>query len=331
MPADMTSQSRRQLLNAITDLFLLDDAPSEEAKAHYSEIATHSLTHLESDARKSYADHVAALATLPHAVATMLANDPDSEVARLVLKLSPVLTDSDLTAIALNQSQHHLVAIAERARLPETVTDVLVERGDRSVLQTVSGNAGASLSDGGFDRLLERSQDDADIGLTLSARPDLSPSRTSRVRRAVEGLSDGSKPAADDLALARQARQQRREVRLLLADLNAGKRSLDDVLTMLAEEDRAYHLAQVLAEAASISPEQALRVLMQRDASGIAVACRSLGVTAEAFRAILILRGRRLFASQQDALDEAVDDYAKLDATTAERTLRFLKLRTTLN
>lgn len=66
-----------------------------------------------------------------------------------MLKLSPVLTDTDLAAIAVSQSQRHLMAIAERARLSESVTDILVERGDRGVLHAVSANDGASLSDKG--------------------------------------------------------------------------------------------------------------------------------------------------------------------------------------
>lgn len=330
MPADMSSDSRRQLLNAVTDLFLLDHDPNEAAKEHYGEIATSSLGHLGDEDRKGYADRVAAMPTLPHNVAVTLGGDSNAEVARLVLSLSPVLTDTDLAAIAVTQSQQHLVAIAERARLSEGVTDILVERGDQRVLHTVSANEGAAFSDRGFDRLLERGEGDAAITDALARRSDLAPNRAQRVLRIVEQFSDGGSaaPATDaNVSLARQARQQRLEVKLLLSDLAAKVRELDDVLTMLADEDRAYHLSQVLSEVAGISIEQALRVLMQRDSSGIAVACRSLGIGATAFRAILQLRARRLYFSSRD-VDDDVDAYAKLDLATAERTLRFLKLRT---
>lgn len=332
MPADMTSDARRQLLNAVTDLFLLDDDPTALAKEHYGEIAVHSLSHLESADRKGYADQVAAVPTLPREVARTLASDADADVARLVLKLSPVLTDTDLAAIAVSQSQRHLVAIAERAQLSEGVTDILVERGDSSVLQTVSSNEGASFSDTGFDKLLQRGGDDAVVASALSRRSDLTPNRAQRVLRIVEQMADGGAPNAgpnDAQSLARQARQQRLEVKLLLSDLAAGTRQLDDVVTMLAEEDRAYHLAQVLAQTADITTERALRVLMQRDASGIAVTCKALGVGIDAFGAVMALRGRRLFFSSND-LEDALKDYAKLDAAFAERTLRFLKVKTTL-
>lgn len=330
MPADMSSDSRRQLLHAVTDLFLLDHDPNEAVKEHYGEIAAGSLGHLGDEDRKGYADRVAAMPTLPHNVAVTLGGDGNAEVARLVLSLSPVLTDTDLAAIAVSQSQQHLVAIAERARLSEGVTDILVERGDQKVLHTVSANEGAAFSDRGFDRLLERGGDDAAITDALARRSDLAPNRAQRVLRIVEQFSDGGNaaPATDaSVSLARQARQQRLEVKLLLSDLAAKVREVDDVLTMLADEDRAYHLSQVLSEIGGISIEQALRVLMQRDSSGIAVACRSLGIGATAFRAILQLRARRLYFSPRD-VDDDVDAYEKLDLATAERTLRFLKLRT---
>ena len=293
MPAEMSSESRRQLLNAVTDLFLLDHDPSETSKEHYGEIATSSLPHLDDNARRDYAQNVASLPSLPHTVATTLAQDSDVGVARLVLKLSPVLTDTDLAAIALSQSQQHLVAIAERAQLSEGLTDILVERGDRDVLHTVSANEGAAFSDSGFDRLLERGGQDEQIAQAISRRSDLTPTRSSRVLRIVEQLADGARDGAS-ISLAREARQQRLEVKLLLADLVAKVRELDDVIIMLADDDRAYHLAQVLAQSAGITTEQALRVLMQRDATGIAVTCRSLGVTAGAYRSVLKLRARRL-------------------------------------
>ncbi|AMJ59519.1 DUF2336 domain-containing protein [Bosea sp. PAMC 26642] len=333
MPADMSPDSRRQLLNAVTDLFLLDDDPTVLAKEHYGEIAVHSLSRLEADDRKSYADQVAAVPSLPHEVATTLASDADADVARLVLKLSPVLTDIDLAAIAVSQSQRHLVAIAERVQLSESLTEILVERGDNNVLQTVSSNEGALFSDTGFDRLLQRGGDDAAVASALAGRSDLTPGRAQRVLRIVEQMGDGAVPPnsriTDAQALARQARQQRLEVKLLLSDLAARTRELDDVLIMLAEEDRAYHLAQVLAQAVDITTERALRVLMQRDASGIAVACKSLGVGMDAFRAVMALRERRLLFSSND-MEDALKSYAKLDAAFADRTLRFLKVKTKL-
>ncbi len=327
MPADMSSDSRRQLLNAVTDLFLLDSEPSDTSKSHYGEIALHTLPHLGGEDRKHYADNVAAVPSLPHAVAVSLASDTDSEVAKLVLKLSPVLTDTDLAAIAVSQTQAHLTAIAERARLSESVTDILVERGDSAVLRTVSGNEGAQFSDHGFDRLLQRGGDDVVVGEALARRGDLSPQRAQRVLRIVEQVAEQGERSKDSADLARQARQQRLEVKLLLADLRAQVRTLAEVVTMLADEDRAFHLAQVIAAAGEISNEQSLRVLLQREVSGIAVLARALDLDKETFRAVLSLRGRRLYFAAK-TIEDDLRDYARLDAATADRTMRFLRLKT---
>lgn len=329
MPAEMSSESRRQLLNAVTDLFLLDGDPSEAAKAHYGEIALQSLSYLGAEERKQYADNVASTPVLPHEVAVSLAGDADSEVARLVLRLSPVLSDGDLAAIAMSQTQAHLLAIAGRAWLAESVTDVLVERGDSSVLETVSANEGARFSDDGFDRLLERGGDNPAIGDALGRRTDLSPQRIDRVLRIVAQVAEptGDGHPTEGAALARQARRQRRELRSLMAELQAGTRTLDEIVTMLAEEDRAVHLSQLLATSAGIAEQQALRVLLQRDSSGIAVTCRGIGLHAAAFAAVLDLRARRLHSAAETRKQDA-ESYAQLDAATAERTMRFLKLKT---
>lgn len=329
MPADMSSDTRRQLLNAVTDLFLLDEEPSEASKSHYGEIALRSLPHLDAGDRKQYADSVASTEALPREVAVSLANDSDAEVARLVLKLSPVLTDTDLAAIAVSQTQTHLAAIAERTRLSESVTDILVERGDSTVLRTVSGNEGAQFSDHGFDRLLQRGGDDAAVGEALARRSDLSPQRVQRVLRIVEQVADQSERSAEGDSLAKQARQQRLEVKLLLSDLRAKVRTLAEVVTMLAEDDRAFHLAQVIATSAEVTNEQALRVLLQKDVSGIAVLARILDLDKDAFLAILNLRGRRLYFKAKD-VEQDLRDYVQLDMATAERTMRFLRLRTKL-
>jgi len=327
MTLESSSETRRQLLNAVTDLFLLDEEPCEASKAHYGEIATLSLTHLGAEARADYAGKVAAAPTLPHNVAIQLASDDEADVARLVLKLSPVLTDGDLAAIAVTQSQRHLIAIAERARLSSCVTDILVRRGDNTVLRTVSSNEGAAFSNEGFDVLLERGGADSVVTAALSGRADMAPERASRVLRIVEQMSDKVEEPSEQVAsLARLARQQRLEVKVLISDIVAKKRVISDVVIMLVDDDRAYHVGQVMAAFADLSPDQVLRVLMQPDVSGLAVLCRSLGLNNTAFRAILGLRERRLPHVLHE-IEDTMHDYAMLDMSTADRTLRFLKMK----
>ena len=57
---------------------------------------------------------------------------------------------SSLVENAKTKSQEHLLAITKRKSLAETVTDVLVERGDRDVALSVAQNAGAKFSETGY-------------------------------------------------------------------------------------------------------------------------------------------------------------------------------------
>ncbi|HEV7259381.1 MAG TPA: DUF2336 domain-containing protein [Bosea sp. (in: a-proteobacteria)] len=329
LAAETSSDARRRLLHAVTDLFFYDPEPTGMSKHHYGEIALRALPHLDAEARQGYADEVAAEPNLPRSVANALAGDPESEVARLVLRLSPVLTDRDLAAIALNQSQDHLAAIAERVRLSESITDILVERGDNGVLKTVGANEGAEFSEEGFDRLLERGRDEPAIPRTVAIRSDLTDGRAERVMRLLVELGEDDlepRPQSEAVDIVRQARQQRLEVSLLLKDLKAKERAIDDVLIMLANEDRAYHLAQVIARSSDIGVEQALRALLRRDVSGIALACRALDVGFPAFAAILGLRSRRLMFANKDH-EEDLRRYAQIDQTAAERGMRFIRMK----
>ncbi|KAA2242262.1 DUF2336 domain-containing protein [Salinarimonas soli] len=319
---------RRALLHAVTDLFLVDVDPSETVKEDYARIATHSLDGLKSQDRVSYAERVAASPTLPRTVATRLASDDDAGVARLVLTLSPVLTDADLASIAVTHSQAHLAAIAERATLSETVTEVLVERGDAQVLRTVSGNEGAAFSDSGLSRLMERGASDGQIARNLQDRASRLPAeQAQRVLRIAQATAQASAVGAQPLA--RQARERRLEVRLLLADLRDGRTTIDEVLLTLAEQDRAFDLAQALGSVADITSAQVLRALLQHDVTGIAVACRAAGATQAGFAGILTLRAQRLGLSAQRIQTERAA-YAAVTPELSERAMRFLKVRTKL-
>mgnify|MGYP000202712495 CR=1 FL=1 len=328
LAAESSSDARRRLLQAVTDLFFCDPEPTGMSKHHYGEIALRALPHLDPQARQGYADEVAAEPNLPRSVANALAGDPDGEVARLVLRLSPVLTDRDLAAIALNQSQAHLTAIAERVRLSENITDILVERGDDDVLKTVGGNEGAAFTEEGFEKLLDRGREAAAIPLAVAVRTDLSEARAERVLRVLAELGEQGEidPDSEAAAIARLARRQRLEVSQLITDLKGETRVLDEVVAMLADEDRAYHLAQVLARISDISVEQALRALLQRDVSGIALACRALDIGIPGFAAVLALRARRLMFANKDT-EEDLRRYAQIEPAAAIRGMRFIRMK----
>jgi hypothetical protein len=330
LASNASPEGRRRLLFAVTDLFLMDSAQSEVAKEHLTDIADRSLTAMTSRDRADYAKQVAPSPHLPREVARRLAGDPDVAVANVVLKISPVLTDEDLAAIALSHSQLHLLAIAERADLPETVTGVLVQRGSPDVLRSVSGNGSARFTDDAMILLMTRSKADPQVFQSLVQRARRLPAEQARrvlqiaAKVAPQPTSGSTRPAAP--SLQRQAQERKLEVKFLIGDLQTGRRELGDVVKLLASEDRAFDLAQVIGVLAGAPNAQILKALLEPDVSGIAVACRSIGLDKEAFRSILALRATRLHGSAKQ-LERDLENYTDLPGDVSEHAMRFLKVR----
>jgi uncharacterized protein (DUF2336 family) len=300
LTSDASPTGRRDLLNAVTDLFLMDRMPSGASRDDYAYIATASLDRLGRDDRIAYAGRVAVEPTLPKPVATKLATDDDIAVAHLVLKLSPVLTDDDLTSIALTHSQEHLIAIAQRAAVAEITTEVLADRGSPSVLETLSANPGASFSRRGMDRLVERSRGNPQVASNLAAR---APER--QAQRVLRLAVKAEQAAADQTADARKRQQQ---VKVLISDVLTQRRDLDDVVAAIAREDRAFDLALVLATFAKLPAAHVLKVLLAPDAGGLAVICRSVNLLPDAFADVLKLRAIRL-KQDQGQVDRDLERY----------------------
>jgi uncharacterized protein (DUF2336 family) len=85
----------------------------------------------------------------PSGVIECLTRDDEIWVAGTVLSNSPRLSTNTLVEVAKTKGQNHLFAISARENLPEAVTDVLVEQGERRVIRKLAGNATARFSEAG--------------------------------------------------------------------------------------------------------------------------------------------------------------------------------------
>ena len=102
-----------------------------------------------------------------------LARNDEIAVAGPVLTQSARLTSDDLIEIAGSKSQQHLLAISGRRELEETVTDVLIERGDRETVHRLARNAGARFSENGFTTLVRNAESDESLAEKLGLRLDI--------------------------------------------------------------------------------------------------------------------------------------------------------------
>jgi Uncharacterised protein conserved in bacteria (DUF2336) len=323
---DRTAVGRRELLHAVTDLYLVDSDPNERAKNHYADIAGRAIEQIDEGDRVEYAERVAPEGTLPHPVANQLANNPDPSVAAVVLQRSPVLTDDDLTAVALNHSAGHMIAIAGRATLSENVTEVLVRHGNREVLLTVSQNDGARFSHDGVSGLLDRAVGDKQILASLARRKhEFTPQQVHRLQKIAQEAGAGSalRSAKASPQDRRPALERQLEMKQLMMEIRKGNRSASDVVQLLAFQDRVFDLAQMISALAGIPNVQGVRVLLDGDVTGIAAACLAIGVLPDAFKAVIKMRASRLnFGATQ--IQKEVETYSDLTNEGVERALRQL-------
>jgi uncharacterized protein (DUF2336 family) len=169
-----SKEERARMLARMADLYVLgSDNYSPEQVNLFDELLTKLISVVEADARRRLAERLAGLPNEPAQALRALAFDDDIAVAGSALRLAGTLHDADLITNATTKSQQHLLAISGRKLLSESVTDVLVTRGDNEVVHSVAQNAGANFSFLGFNLLVRRAADDSALATIVGARPDL--------------------------------------------------------------------------------------------------------------------------------------------------------------
>ncbi len=345
-------QRRQELLSAVADLFLQNaDAGGEIDSELFHDVVSRLLDDVQIEGRAEFAAKVAPSEHTPQALAETLARDENVEVAGPVLRQSPVLNDEVLVEIAKNQSQSHMREIANRDSVSRAVSDVIVDRGSREVVETLASNSGAAFSEYGFTRLAERSVDDSALASSLFRRTDVPKDIAIRL---LEDMPDDVRAKLDELALnnvvsahkliyqAAQMAQKGDEPanvvpryatstsRHLFAAVRSGDMSVDEALTHLAEADQLTELALLLAKLSGL-PSQELRGLMSKtDLTAVAVVCKQLDVGISAFEQIAEMLGRQMSLPHSHT-SHFVGQYDELNDEVVARVSRFVSLRRKLS
>jgi uncharacterized protein (DUF2336 family) len=171
------SVSRRgKIVRHVTDLFIVNAAHCTEQEIDlFDDVLTRLAVAIEVSARALLAVRLAPIGNAPPRIIRALAFDDEIDVAGPVLEQSERLDDATLVENARKKGQEHLLAISRRRSLKESVTDVLVERGDQQVLLSTAENRGAKFSKGGFTGLVRRSEGDDRLAACVGSRPEIPP------------------------------------------------------------------------------------------------------------------------------------------------------------
>lgn len=171
---DVAPDQRALALRHLTDLYLVGIGQfSSDDIALIDDMFVRLLESIEESARALLASRLAPVAKAPPKVLHRLACDDMIDVASAVLTQSEALDDATLIECAVTKTQDHMLAISQRRTLSESVTDVLVKRGDRDVVLSTAMNAGARFSRNSFAILVRRAQGDDALTGCVGRRPDL--------------------------------------------------------------------------------------------------------------------------------------------------------------
>jgi uncharacterized protein (DUF2336 family) len=339
-----TNTRRIEMLTRITDLFV-GGAPrfSEDQIGLFDDVMVRLVTTIEAKARAKLAQRLAPIANAPANVISMLAFDDDIEVALPVLSQSERLGERELVANAERKSQQHLAAIAQRKSLSEAVTDVLIERGDREVVQSVVKNSGARFSDAGFRMLVKRSAGDDALATEVGRRSDIprphflmlleKASRAVRARLAAEnplaaaavegvvaevvgGISKDARNASADFAAAQAEVERQNRIRRI------GEAEIYQYARARKFEETAIALSLLCDTPIDVVE----RALLDPGAEIVLILAKVAGLSSTTTKAILLLRASDRGMSAND-LDRALASFNRLQPETARRVLGFFRTR----
>jgi len=343
--AERSPEKRLELLHKVTDLYFAGVGNHTTSENFlFNDIMEKIVDQFSRDLKCRVSSSLAILPEFPHNVVRKLASDGDADVARPVLRNALSLTEDDLVHLAERGSQAHLTAIAGRSTLPEKVTDVLIDRGGRDVVHTVTANHGARFSVHGMDRLVEKCADDVDLRELLVERPDLSTpvvdkllpmlSESLVMKLAERGYETRGAIAPDMIAALRQrfaaALKNRKidilQVSIVIDEIQQGHAKLDESVRMIAESGRLIDVAAIMAAFLRLEREQVFNQIYQGQLQTVLILCRSLDLTWPTLDAILAVRAAKQKAHYFS--DPAVRrDYEAIDPQIAQRAIRFLRVR----
>jgi Uncharacterised protein conserved in bacteria (DUF2336) len=339
-----SSSKRVSTLRQVTDLFLHDGQRlSEDQVRVFDDVLCHLVARVETRVKAELSARLAPVEFAPSAVIERLAWDDQIAVAGTVLAGSSRLTTSTLIEIAKTKGQDHLLAISGRTNLPEAVTDVIVDRGERKVIRKLANNASARFSDTGYSGMVANAEADDELTEILGLRVDL-PFKFLRdlLQRATEAVRAR-------LALIAPAALQEEIKRILKTIANAaqgeslpmrdfsraeavvrrmkGLNELNDGAVIRFAEARKFdEVAASLGILNNSAPTDMMaRLLDGHRADLILIPCKSAGLGWAAVERILCHRPVK-HRIDEATLKLASKDYGKLSAETAERTVRFWQL-----
>jgi uncharacterized protein (DUF2336 family) len=335
---------RAETLRRITDLFLgAADRFSAEQIGLFDDVMGRLIDRIETRALAELSRRLGPVANAPEGVVQQLARNDAIAVAGPVLVQSARLGEADLVEIAASKSQAHLLAIARRQDLGESITEVLVRRGNPYVKRNVAGNPAAAFSAATYGELVASAQGDETLAERMVRRADIPPSQfrallnqaTEQVRARLvaaapperhadirQVLDAVSREIADGAA---KPRDYGPAIRQLMLEFPNGRPSERDVAQFAATRDFERTVAALsLVVAAPVDLVERLMTVARPEP--VLILCKAVRFKWPTARALLQSRPMPRVSAQ--ALTDACDDFNRLSPASAQQMLRYWQRQT---
>jgi uncharacterized protein (DUF2336 family) len=338
--AQSTDERRSAMLRHLTDLFLVgSDAYSDDEVDLIDDVFVRLVGTIEESSRALLAIRLGPVPTAPPKILRLLACDDIIEVASPVLTQAERLDTETLIQCARTKNQEHLLAISRRKSLPESLTDVLVERGDQQVVLSTAKNGGARFSGRGFATLVRRSDGDDQLAACVGVRPDLPPelferlldAASEKVRAKLEAerkylkvdiaqvvgqVTDGIRVTASNQPLSYAAAQ------ILAESLHRAGMLTSAKLEEFAGAERFEEMVAALSVMSGVPTAIIERNMRETSTQSLLVLAKAIGLSWDTTRSVMALAAKR-YRRSMAGIDQSMSSFNRLRQSTAQQILDF--------
>ena len=335
---------RAALLRRVTDLFVLSSGKlSNEHIALFDDVMSQLVDEIETSARVTFGLVLATIPDAPPRVTRRLALDDAIDVAGPILSHSGQVDDATLVEGAKTKSQAHLLAISRRRILAESVTDILVERGNQVVVSSTAGNLGAAFSEFGYSTLVQRCSNDEDLAVCIWSRPEIPRQHLLKLfadaTESVKLKLTSKDPRKTSLILdivaqaSKQIQTRTREQSRSYAAAESYVQSLhgsgglgEAQVAEFARSGKFEETAVALSIICNLPIGLVERAFVDEQSEQIIVLAKAAGLSWETAKAILLLQAGTTNGSTHK-FDHCLETFLRLRVETAKKAIQFYRLR----
>lgn len=304
---DKKPESRALLTHEISSILEAEVTLRESEMV--ADVLIELLRQAEKDIRLSLSEKLSTLGDVPLRLVLQLAND-EIEIARPILKTSPVLGDMDLMYIIKSKTAEYWQAIAGRKKLSNDVIDVLAETKDFETSLALAENTGIILTDSAMTAMSDLARDSDVLAMPLLRRPEVPKDLAaalydyvgSEIKRFISenydvNVNQVSKAVEQTVkefsgnATAKDCAPEDHMIQAAKAAGEKGMLTMQGMLNTLRRGNLRSFVAQ-LSVFTGISTDVITRIIMQKNGQGLAIMAKAYHVEKEDFISMYMLTSK---------------------------------------